>query len=367
MPDAAAAAPSLHGFEMVEVGAPLRPATRTAAILADDEVLVEVAGCGVCHTDLGFLDNGVRTRHPLPLILGHEISGHVRAAGADFADLVGKGVVVPAVIPCGQCEDCRAGQPMICKRQVMPGNDRDGGFASHVVVPGRGICVVPGAEGSADLPLGPAGLTLRHLAVIADAVSTPFQALTRAGVSKGDVVVVIGLGGVGGYAAQLARAMGARVVGLDVDPHKLGHAPELGVDLALDPRSQPARELRKSILAWAKQQGLPTTRWTIAECSGSAPGQQLAFDLLVHGATLCVVGFTMDTVQVRLSNLMAFDARALGNWGCAPALYPEIVQLVLDGAIDVVSQTELRPLSDINSSLDEVRAHQVQRRLVMVP
>ena len=69
----------------------------------ENEVIVEVAGCGVCHTDLGFYYEGVPTRHPLPLTLGHEVSGRVVAAGAGASSWVGKAVVVPAVIPSGPC------------------------------------------------------------------------------------------------------------------------------------------------------------------------------------------------------------------------------------------------------------------------
>ncbi|MDP2305671.1 MAG: 6-hydroxycyclohex-1-ene-1-carbonyl-CoA dehydrogenase [Pseudomonadota bacterium] len=357
----------LRGYELVEVGAPLRPTERDGGPLAEDEVLVEVAGCGLCHTDLGFLYDGVRTRHALPLILGHEIAGVVREAGAAATHLLGAGVVVPAVIPCGACADCRAGHPMICKRQIMPGNDQDGGFATHVRVPAHGLCVVPGFTGDPDAPLGAAGVSLRHLAVVADAVSTPFQAIRRAGLRAGDVAVVIGLGGVGGYAAQIARALGAWVVGIDVSSARLAEAAALGVELTVDATGRASRELRKQVVEACRAAGVPTTRWTILECSGTAAGQSLAFDLLVHGATLCVVGFTLDRLEVRLSNLMAFDARALGNWGCDPAYYPEVVQMALDGRIDIASRVELRPLADIATAFADVHAHRATRRIVLVP
>ncbi|NOY25247.1 MAG: 6-hydroxycyclohex-1-ene-1-carbonyl-CoA dehydrogenase [Oligoflexia bacterium] len=350
---------------MVKVGAPLKATTRTLLAPGPGDALVQVMGCGLCHTDLGFLDDGVRTRHSLPLILGHEIAGVVLAAGPDHQHLVDQAVVVPAVIPCGDCQDCRAGHPMICRKQVMPGNDTDGGFATHVVVPARGLCPVPGYNGDPDAPLGAAGISLRHLAVIADAVSTPYQAIRRAGLSAGDVAIVVGLGGVGGYAAQIAHSLGAHVVGLDVDARRLTGA--RGVDLALDPSQQSGRDLRKQISAWAKEHGYPRTRWTIIECSGSAPGQTTAFDLLVHGATLCVVGFTMAKLDLRLSNLMAFDARALGNWGCAPDLYPDIVEMALSGRIDLASQTEIIPLDRIADAFAQVRSHTASRRFVLVP
>ena len=79
------------------------------------EVIVEVAACGVCHTDLGFYFDGVPTRHPFPLALGHEISGTVVAAAGDAAGWIGRQVVVPAVLPCGDCAACRAGRGQICQ------------------------------------------------------------------------------------------------------------------------------------------------------------------------------------------------------------------------------------------------------------
>jgi 6-hydroxycyclohex-1-ene-1-carbonyl-CoA dehydrogenase len=363
----------LHGYAMTEVGAPLAKVDRQLPAPGPGEVLIEVAGCGVCHTDLGFLFDGVRTRHPMPLVLGHEISGRVISAGEGHHDLVGSAVVVPAVIPCGVCDDCTAGAPMICKRQIMPGNDSDGGFASHVIVPAQGLCIVPGVSGFDDVITdssgapNASGLTLRHLAVVADAVSTPYQAIARSGLSSGDVCVIIGLGGVGGYALQIALARGAKVVAMDVDTGKLDTARELGAHLVLDAREVSGRAARKRVRAFAGEVGAPSTRWTILECSGSAAGQSTAFDMLVHGATLMVVGFTMAKLELRLSNLMAFDARALGNWGCAPELYPDIVKMAVEGELQLVAQTEIRPLDTIQQAFDDVKHHRTGKRLVLIP
>ena len=89
----------------------------------ENEVVVEVAGCGVCHTDLGFYYDGVRTNSELPLALGHEISGRVVAAGDGAGDWLNKAVIIPAVIPCGECELCKRGKGTICRSQKMPGNE----------------------------------------------------------------------------------------------------------------------------------------------------------------------------------------------------------------------------------------------------
>jgi 6-hydroxycyclohex-1-ene-1-carbonyl-CoA dehydrogenase len=359
---------TMYGFQLTAPREPLETVRREIDSLSDDDVLVRVAGCGVCHTDLGFVYDGVRTRHRLPLILGHEISGYVEDAGSRNRALVGKAVVVPAVLPCGECAVCRSGRSTICAAQVMPGNDRDGGFATHAVLPGRFLCPVPGAGSDPDAPLGAApGLTLRHLAIVADAVSTAYQAVERSGLGEGGLAVVVGLGGVGTFAAQVAAERGAAVVGLDVEPRRRESAAKIGVGLALDPREIAGKELRARVAEFARASGAPATGWTILECSGTAAGQQTAFGLLVHGATLMVVGFTLEAVSLRFSNLMAFDARALGNWGCAPELYPAILEKVLAGKIDVVSHAALRPLSRIAQTLEDVHARRVDRRIVLVP
>ena len=127
------------------------------------------------------------------------------------------------------------------------------------------------------------------------------------------------------------------------------------------------KALKGAISAFAKAQGLPTTEWFIFECSGTAAGQLTAYGLLVHGATLGVVGFTMDKVEVRLSNLMAFDARALGNWGCPPELYPAALDLVLEGKVLLKPFVEPHPLDDINRVFAAVHHREIKRRAVMVP
>src|SRR5689334_3980124 len=99
----------IRAFEMTAPREPMRLVERAVDAVPAGHVLVRVAGCGVCHTDLSFWHDGVRTRHALPLTLGHEISGVVEAAGDDVRRLVGAAVVVPAVIPCGACGPCRAG------------------------------------------------------------------------------------------------------------------------------------------------------------------------------------------------------------------------------------------------------------------
>src|SRR3990172_1299871 len=229
-----------NGWVMTAPAEPLQH--RTGALLepGPGEAVVAVAGCGVCHTDLAFLYQGVKTRHPPPLVLGHEISGMVAATGAGVAtDLVGKRVLVPAVLPCGDCELCRAGRRTICRGQVMPGNDRDGGFASHLVVPARFLCPVP--ERVLDTH------ELWELAVVSDAVSTPFQAVRRSGLRPGELAVFIGIGGVGVHGVQIAAASGGTVLALDLDDPKLEQARQAGARATLNIAGIPLKEIRKLV------------------------------------------------------------------------------------------------------------------------
>jgi 6-hydroxycyclohex-1-ene-1-carbonyl-CoA dehydrogenase len=331
------------------------------ALPGPGEAVVEVAGCGVCHTDLAFFHGEVRPGHPLPLALGHEISGRVVAAGDGAQGWIGRAVIVPAVMPCGECDACRRGRPAICRRQKMPGNHMHGGFATHVVVPARGLCAVDEARLSA------AGLTLAQVCVVADAVTTPYQAVLRAGVTPGSVAIVVGAGGVGSYAAQIAKASGAAVIAIDVNAAKLALIAKHAAALTLDAREYDAKRLKAAISEFCKANGLPLTEWAIFECSGTASGQSTAFGLLTYGATLSIIGFTMHRVELRLSNLMAFDARAIGTWGCPPELYAGALDLVLDGRINVADFVELRPLGDINQVFAQVHTQQPPRRMILVP
>lgn len=344
-------------------GTPMVPQTRTEEV-GPGEVLIAVAGCGVCHTDLGFFYDNVPTKHPFPLTLGHEISGRVVNAGADAQDWLGASVVVPAVLPCGTCPACLAGRGQICPTQIFPGNDIHGGFGSHVRVPARGLCRVPDLT---DASINPAGIDLTALSVIADAVSTPYQAIVRADVAPGDVAVWVGAGGVGGFGVQISAALGAHVVAIDIDEARLATLSGHGAALTFNSAKEDARSIRKALRKFCEQVGAPSWRLRIFESSGHPAGQALAFGLLGHGATLSVVGYTAKTVELRLSNLMAFDAIAMGNWGCLPEHYPAVVDLALAGRISLEPFIERRPLSAINAVFEQLHHGPAQGRIVLIP
>jgi len=346
------------GWEMHAVGQPLRPSRRTLAGPGPGQALVQVAGCGVCHTDLGFLEGSAPVRHALPLVLGHEIAGRVVAEGEGVHGLLGRDVVVPAVLPCGNCDACARGRGDICRRQVFPGNDDHGGFATHVAVPAAGLCPVP---------QGLSREALAGLSVVADAVSTAYAAVKKSGLRAGELAIVVGAGGVGGFTVQICAALGARVVAIDVDAEKLRRLEPFGAHVTLDARQHPGKALREAVRGIVREQRLPQAEWRIFETSGTGAGQEAAFGLLTFGATLGVVGFHAGEVKLRLSNLMAFAARAEGTWGCPPALFPEVLDLVLSKRVAVEPFVERHPLSEINAVFARLRAHQLSKRPVLLP
>jgi 6-hydroxycyclohex-1-ene-1-carbonyl-CoA dehydrogenase len=348
-----------HGFQLTASKTPLQRIDFQKLEPGPEEVVVEVAGCGVCHTDVSFATDGVATRHALPLILGHEISGRVVAAGERVGNWLEKPVIVPAVISCGVCPACRAGRPTICQQQFMPGNDGDGGFATLVTVPARGLCPVP-----EELPTG---ITLEMLSVVADAVTTPYEAIRRSSLGPDDVAVFVGAGGIGGFGVQIASALGAAVVAIDVDRERLDLAAQHGAGLTLDASSNDRKGLKSAIREFGKKSQRSGLGLKIFEMSGTPAGQATAFGLLDYGGYLGVVGYAPKPVELRLSNLMAFDATARGNWGCPPEQYPAALRMVLERKIALSPFIEFHALDEAPAIIEAVAHHALRRRAILRP
>ena len=137
--------------------------------------------------------------------------------------------------------------------------------------------------------------------------------------------------------------------------------------MTLNAAEQDFKTIRGAIRALGKERDIPTWHRKIFETSGSAAGQTTAFGLLEHGGYLSVVGFTAEKVKIRLSNLMAFDATAEGNWGCLPEHFPAVLDMVLAGKVVVPPFVEHRPLSTINETFEDLRAHRTNKRVVLIP
>jgi D-arabinose 1-dehydrogenase-like Zn-dependent alcohol dehydrogenase len=189
---------------------------------APGEVTVNVVACGVCGSDLHFLDG---TAHPsrTPITLGHEIAGVV-AVSDEATWAPGALVVVAAGVSCEQCRRCREGRFNLCEHVQMTGIDFDGGWAEQIVVPARALIPRP-------VDLDPAAA-----AVAADAGATAFNAIARRGeVKAGTGVAIIGIGGLGSFATQIAKLLGAApIVAIDVDTEALELATALGADEVID-------------------------------------------------------------------------------------------------------------------------------------
>ncbi len=343
-------------YQMTAKDKPFEKTAIPVPELGEGDALVEIAGCGVCHTDLSFWHYGVPTRHELPLVLGHEISGTVVEGPSQWK---GKPVIIPAVLPCGECELCKGGRSNICQNQKMPGNDFHGGFASHVVAPSRFLAEVPDAA--------LASHTLAELSVIADAVSTPYQVLVKSELKPGDLAIVVGVGGVGIYAAQLAHILGAKVLAIDIAQEKLDQLSEFGVTTAVNSKGLDIKEIKNQVKGAAKQLGAPRFGWKVYEMSGTKAGQELAFALLGIAGSVSIVGFTLDKLEVRLSNLMAFDGQMIGTWGCKPELYADVIKLTADGKLKLKPFTDTFPLSRINDIFQQTLNHKLLKRSVLTP
>jgi len=263
------------------------------------------------------------------------------------------------VAGCGVCHTCKKGRSNICQSQLMPGNDFHGGFASHIKVPHKYLCPVP------DSILK--NYKLEELSVIADAISTPYQVMKKSELEAGDLAIVIGVGGVGVYGALIAKIMGAKVIALDISDEKLALAKQNGVDATLNTKGMDFRDIKAKVKELAKEIGAPKFGWKIFEISGTKIGQETAFGLLTFTSTMSIVGFTMDKVEARLSNLMAFDAKLIGTWGCKPELYPEVVELIASGKLQIKDFVQTFPMSQINEVFKNTLAHKYSKRSVMVP
>jgi 6-hydroxycyclohex-1-ene-1-carbonyl-CoA dehydrogenase len=215
--------------------------------------------------------------------------------------------------------------------------------------------------------VNPHGITLSALSVLADAVSTSYQAIVRSGLAPGDLAVFIGAGGLGSFGVQVAAAMGAHVVAMDVSEERLALVGSHGASLTLRADELDFKEIKGAIKGFAKEHGIPSYRQKIFETSGTDAGQNTAFGLIGHGGYLSVVGFTPKKVEVRLSNLMAFDATAEGVWGCLPEHYPPIVEMVLAGKVILDPFIEYRPLSTINDVFEDLHAGRISRRVILTP
>lgn len=305
-----------------------------------NEILVKIAACGICHTDLHYIDHGTPTFKQPPMILGHEPSGHVAEAGAHVKKFKeGDRVLIPAVLTCGYCDFCRVGRENICENMTMLGNHIDGAYAEYIKVPAKDVCRLPG------------GIPLEEGSIIADAISTPFHAVkNRAQVKPGDTVVVFGCGGIGTNIIQVAAAVGGSVIAVDILDKKLETAKKFGATATINPTKveRVEKEIKKLTGGGAD---------IAIEAIGKPETIQTAFGTLRKGGRLVVVGFSGKDVTVNAAKIMFFEMEIVGSLGCRPTDYPKLIELVRLGKIKVKELVTNRfPLDKINDAFDLLRS-----------
>ena len=327
---------------------PLRVEETEIPKIKDDELLVKVAACGVCHSDLEYIEMGVPTFKKPPLILGHEPSGVVEEVGGAVRDFKrGDRVILPAIFGCGECRLCRMGRENICSNVIMLGNSIDGAYAEYIKVPARAAVHLPG-----EIPL-------EEGCVIADAISTPFHAVrNRAQVRPGDVVVVFGCGGVGINVIQLCVASGATVIAVDILDKKLEWAREFGATITVNSKDKDiVKEIRRLTGGGAD---------IAIEAIGKPETIRQAADSLRIGGRLCIIGYSPQEIKLSSARIMMREIEIMGSCGSRPADYPKIIELIRTGKIRIKPLITHRfGLEDINKAFEVMKRGESLRSIII--
>ncbi len=313
------------------------------------EILVKVRACGLCHSDLHYMDHGVPTFKTPPLILGHEISGTVVRVGAGVDPArAGTSVLLAPVTSCGECAMCRTGRENVCTKQRMLGNTIDGGFAEFIAAPSRDAFEIP-----AEVPA-------EEACIIADALTTAFHAVTRrARVEAGETVVVVGCGGLGLNVVQIASLVGARVIAVDIDPRKLALATELGAALAIDARDADVpKRIRKETDGGAD---------VAIEAIGNPKTQEQAVASVRTGGRVVLLGFAAENMSLPGGRVTYREITVIGTLGCRPIDFPVVLDLVRRGRLSLGPLvTHRHTLDTINEGFDALRRGEGVRHIVVI-
>jgi len=313
---------------------------------ADDEVLIQLEACGVCHSDLHIIDGdqpvfrGVAKQRLIP---GHEAVGRIVAKGNAVSNLeIGQRVGVAwQYQSCGVCEQCREGNENLCRKGVITGLMVDGGYAEFMRAKASHAIPVPDALSAEEAaPLFCAGVTV-------------YRALKKAGVAAGQRVAVFGVGGLGHLAVQIAKAMGAEVIGLDVSKEKLALATELGAASVVD-----AGDLQ-ALKALAKSGGVHVAVVT----SAAKAAFDSAIVVLRPTGTLAVVGLPAQPLTFAALALVGREIRVVGSSVGTREDLRAVLEMAAAGKLRC--RTESQPLDQINQVLDRMRAGGIYGRVVL--
>ncbi|MBF4162717.1 zinc-dependent alcohol dehydrogenase [Nocardioides acrostichi] len=282
------------------------------------EVCIAMRACGICGSDLHIIDGSTVPAY-LPITPGHEAAGIVVALGERVTGVqVGDRVTVNPMISCASCRPCLTGRPNLCTAITILGVSTDGAHADHFVVPAANVVPLPDAVGFA---LG---------AIAADAIATPWHAISRAGVTPGDTAAVFGLGGLGLHAAMLLRQVhGLRVIGVDASDAALERAASFGIEEVVDARQGRAADAVAALTGGGVDVAF--------EFVGAVAVVEQAVRSLAFGGRCVVVGVGPDRLRltVRQETLVARGQAVIGSHGYLTSDVEQILSLLADGALEV--------------------------------
>ena len=308
----------------------------------EGEILVRMEACGLCHSDL-FIQS-LEALPRTPVTLGHEGIGVVETLGPGVdgiapGDRVG---ITYLYRGCGQCDECAAGRPELCARQVHTGYDRDGAFGDLAVAHAAHVARVPeGIDAVSAAPLCCAGWTA-------------YRAIRNAGLQPGDWLAVFGVGGLGHLGIQFARLSGLRVVAVDVSPEKLALAEQLGAELTINAANENAgRVLRKQIGG---------VNGAVSFVAAAAVILQ-AFGGLRRGAALVLVGLAVEHFELPMVDTIIKSIRVQGSFLGRQQDLAEVFELARAGKIRI--ETESRKLEELPAAFEELRSGRLKGRAVV--
>ncbi len=303
------------------------------------EVLVKVAFCGICHSDLSLI-NGTFPSQQAVVTQGHEASGTVAKLGPGVTGWAeGDRVVVAAGRPCLDCVNCRRGDLSNCLRIRLMAFAYDGAWAEYTVAQAFGLTRIPD-----DVPL-------EQAAILADAVSTPYGAVVRTGkVGIGESVGVWGVGGVGTHVVQLARLVGAApIIAVDIKPAVLDRALELGADFAFDARDDALQDKIREVTGGRQLD-------VAFDAVGLKSTFEQSLDNLTIGGRLVGIGMSADAPTIGPTAFFnLFKRQVLGHLGYQNADIGTLAQLVSLGRLDISrSISDVVSLEDVAKGIEKL-------------
>lgn len=335
----------LHRF-----GGPLQVEERAVPTPEVGEILLRVRACAVDQFDLAIRD-GRRANARVPLVLGHEIAGEVAALGPGVtAWRVGQRVASTLYITCGRCRTCRQGRETICENfGGYVGIETPGGYAEYTVLPADNLAALPDS-----IPFSAASL-------LANAAGTALHAFSkRMRLQPAERVVITGAGGgVGIHAVQIARAMGARVMAVDLGEDKAEAARSHGAEVAIDPTET---DLLEAVRGWTSGVGADG----VLELVGPAT-MPSALAALARGGRMVIVGsHTGSEFAFDPHHLYAKEWEILGSRNVSKDELRQVISLTAAGRLEPVV-AGVHPLEDVEEAHEAVRARRVIGRLVLQP